>query len=469
MRNLRNPQLERGEVRIEDIKLNHKCRDDMPSLLSGLQYLYSQEASRDRLFALLDEFILPGINKKVGRPGMDMWSILVMGVVKQGLGCDFDRLHELVNEHKTLRKFLGHPAISDKLYHYQTLVDNVSLLNPELLGKVNHLIVESGHTVVGKKPGEPLRGRCDSFVVETNVRHPTDVGLLWDAMRCMYRHAEPLGSKHKVPDWRQWQHLQNTLEKKFNKIRKTRRASRKDIKAYLKLCAELIGRVKALLLELAAKGVSPQKINKITYFVMHAVRQIDQIDRRLLKGETIPQNEKVFSIFEPHTRWISKGKAGRPVELGVPVGIAEDQYQFILHYEIMWTGSDVDFAVPLVEITKELFPDFCAASFDRGFHRPANRTRLDEVLVDNVLPKKGRLSKADREREQGETFVAMRRQHPAVESSINNLEHRGLDRVRSKGRKGFARSVALAVVALNVHRLGRVLRQQAQEQHRLAA
>ena len=59
------------------------------------------------------------------------------------------------------------------------------------------------------------------------------------------------------------------------------------------------------------------------YFVMNAVRQIDQIDRRLLKGETIPQNEKVFSIFEPHTRWISKGKAGCPVELGVPVCIIE--------------------------------------------------------------------------------------------------------------------------------------------------
>ena len=82
MRNLRNPQLERGEVRIEDIKLNHKYRDDMPTLLSGLQYLYSQEASRDRLFALLDEFILPGIDKKVGRPGMDMWSILGSVLVK---------------------------------------------------------------------------------------------------------------------------------------------------------------------------------------------------------------------------------------------------------------------------------------------------------------------------------------------------------------------------------------------------
>ena len=441
----------------------------MPTLLSGLQYLYSQEALRERLFALLDEFILPGINKKVGRPGMAMWSILVLGLVKQGLGCDFNQLHDLANHHTVLRQFLGYDFGDQKLYQFQTLVDNVSLLNPELLGKVNQLVVESGHTVVGKKPGEPLRGRCDSFVVETNVRHPTDVSLLWDAMRCMHRHAGPLGLKHKVPDWRQWQHLLNTLEKKFNKIRKTRRASRKDIKAYLKLCAELIGRVKALLLELAAKGDPPQKINKIAYFVMHAVRQIDQIDRRLLKGETIPQNEKVFSIFEPHTRWISKGKAGCPVELGVPVGITEDQYQFILHYEIMWTGSDVDFAVPLVEITKELFPDFCSVSFDRDFHSPAHRTRLDELLVDNVLPRKGRLSKADREREQGETFAAMRRQHPAVESAINNLEHRGLDRVRSKGRKGFARSVALAVVALNVHRLRRVLRQQAREQHRLAA
>ena len=424
---------------------------------------------RDRILALMDECILPGVNKKVGRPGMAMWSILVLGVVKQGLGYDFDRLHDSVNQHMTLRQFLGHTDCDKKRYHYQTLVDNVSLLTPELLGKVNQLTVESGHTVVGKKPGEPLRGRCDSFVVETDVHYPTDVNLLLDAMRCMLCNAGLLGSKHKVPDWRQWQHLHESVTDKFNKIQKTRRASRKNIKAYLKLCAKLIGRVKALLLELAAKGGSPQKIRKITNFVMHAERQIDQIGRRLPKGKTFPQNEKVFSNFETHTRWISKGKAGRPVELGVPVGIAEDEYQFILHHEIMWTGSDVDFAVPLVEITKELFPDFCAVNFDRGFHSPANRARLDELLDDNVLPKKGYLSKADREREQGETFAAMRRQHPAVESAINNLEHRGLDRVRSKGRKGFARTVALAVVALNVHRLGRVLRQQAREQHRLAA
>ena len=125
MRNLRNPQLERGEVSIEDIELNLKSRDDMPALLGGLQYLYSQEALRDRFLELMDEHILPGTNIKVGRPGMDMWSILVMGVVKQGLGCDFDRLHDLVSHHTVLRQFLGHDIGDQKRYHYQTLVDSV--------------------------------------------------------------------------------------------------------------------------------------------------------------------------------------------------------------------------------------------------------------------------------------------------------------------------------------------------------
>ncbi len=167
MRQVRNPQMDLGEVRIEDIRINRKSRDDIPALLLGLQHLHGDEESRTRLFALLEDYMLPGIDRGVGRPGMDMWRILVMGVVMQGLGCDCDRLHELVNEHKTLRRFLGHADIWDETrYEYQTVVDNVCLLRPELLAKVGQLVVESGHAVARKKPGEPLRGRCDSFVVE---------------------------------------------------------------------------------------------------------------------------------------------------------------------------------------------------------------------------------------------------------------------------------------------------------------
>ena len=159
MRQIRNPQQMFGEIRIEEIRLDAKSRDDIPALLIGLQHLYSDAKFRERLFALLDQYIFPGTSRKTGRPGMEMWRILVMGVIKQGLGCDFDRLHELVNQHQTLRQFLGHPKAWDEYqYELQTIVDNVSLMSPELLAEVNQLIVESGHAVAEASLARPWPG-----------------------------------------------------------------------------------------------------------------------------------------------------------------------------------------------------------------------------------------------------------------------------------------------------------------------
>ena len=96
--------------------------------------------------------------------------------------------------------------------------------------------------------------------------------------------------------------------------------------------------------------------------------------------------------------------------------------------------------------------DLRAVSFDCGFHGPENRVRLDELLNQDVLRKKGFLHKAERER--GEEFVAMRGQHLAVESAINNFEHRKLDRVLAHVATGFGRVVVLSVVAPNIHPIG---------------
>ena len=185
----------------------------------------------------------------------------------------------------------------------------MSLLRPELLVVVNGLVVESGHAVAGKKPGAPLGGRCDSFVAETDVHYPTDVSLLWDAMRCLLRAAGRSAEESGVSGWRQWKHLTRLARRLFHRVRATRRAARPEhVEAYLGRCLELVARAEASLADLAAHGVKAWEIVEIEGYIAHAKRQIDQIDRRLLKGGTIPQDEKVFSIFEPHTRWISKGK-----------------------------------------------------------------------------------------------------------------------------------------------------------------
>ena len=201
-------------------------------------------------------------------------------------------------------------------------------------------------------------------------------------MRCLLRETGRTAEDYAVGGWRQWRHLSREVKKLFNKVRSTRRAQRhpERVEAYVERCRALVERAEATLDALRDQGVEDLGCRSITGLVAHARRQIDQVERRLLRGETIPHEEKVFSIFEEHTRWVSKGKAGTPVELGVPIALIEDQYQFILHHKVLWAGEDVDVAVPMVQEAQELYPELRACSFDRGFHSPANRVRLDALL-----------------------------------------------------------------------------------------
>ena len=321
--------------------------------------------------------------------------------------------------------------------------------------------MKTGHEVAKKNLGDPLRGR--SFVVETNVHYPTDLNLLWDALRCLIRETGKAARQFDVGGWRQSQKLSRNVHKLFNKVRGRRKRQEKDVRAYF--CGPLVDRAEKALPELREKGATQRNIEEIERLISHARRQIDQVERRLLRGETIPQEEKIFSIFEEHTRWIQKGKAGVPVELGVPVCVVEDQYQFILDHKILWEGGDTDIAVSMIRDVQKKYPELRACSFDRGFHSPFNRAELDEMLDLNALPKKGKLSRIEQEREEAEDFKFARQRHPAVESAINNLEQRGLDRVCTRGADGFSRTVALSILALNLHRIGLLL--QRQERRRL--
>ena len=293
MREVQKRQLQFGQVPVDKVWLDPKSRDDIPAVLKGLQHLYKEK--QEELFRLLEKHILPGTHRGVGRPGMEMWRILVLGVLKQGLGCDFDRLHNLANHHETVRAMLGHSDFADKThYELQTIVDNVSLMRPELLVEVGRLVVESGHAVARKKPGERLRGRCDSFVVETDVHYPTDLGLLWDGVRCLIRETARAAAAHGVGGWRQHRHLGKRVKEEFNPVRSARRGKQtpEKVETYLGLCRDLVERAEGTVKALVGKGVGEAECRLIRGYIDHARRQIDQVDRRLLQGERIPHPGK---------------------------------------------------------------------------------------------------------------------------------------------------------------------------------
>ncbi len=105
MRKVQNQQLKPGELAIKDIQLDPKSRDDIVKVLLGLQHLYTKK--KKKLFKILEKHFRPKTDHDTGRPGMDIWKIFVLGVLKQVMGCDLDRIHNLANSHREVREMMG--------------------------------------------------------------------------------------------------------------------------------------------------------------------------------------------------------------------------------------------------------------------------------------------------------------------------------------------------------------------------
>jgi transposase, IS5 family len=475
MRKIINMQMKIGEKSIADIKFDLRSRDEIPKLLRGLQAIYCEKKLRQQVFEVLAGIIPAHVDINNGRNGMDLWKIFVLGTLRLICNWNYDKLHDIANNHKKLRQMLGHGMIDDDYqYALQTLKDNISLFTPEVLDNINQLVVEYGHQMIGKKKDEKLRGSCDSFVTKTDVHFPTDINLLFDAIRKMITLTMRICGFLNISDWRQGHHHIRKAKRLYRKAQQLKRSSSKDDakkaqreqlivaahNEYIDLAQGYIDKIGQTCLCLPTADIITQlKTEEVKAYIFHAERQIDQIRTRVAHGESIAHHQKVFSLFEQHTEWISKGKAGVAVELGLKVCIVKDQYGFILHHHVMRNETDDKIAVSMVKETQRRFADFKTCSFDKGFHSPYNQKELANLLDKVVLPRKGRLSAINKEIENCQEFRQARRKHSAVESSISALVNHGLDRCPDHGLGGFKRYVALAVVARNIQILGHILQQ----------
>jgi hypothetical protein len=315
-------------------------------------------------------------------------------------------------------------------------------------------------------------------VVETHVHYPTDINLLLDAMRKVITLTGKLSETHGFSEWRQYRYNIRQVKKhqriaqlskrgggKAEVAKEKKQAKMVEVhQQYLDLSQHFLDKAEETLEMLRSQGLVSLLKNlqtiEIEQYQQHANRQIDQIRRRVMDGETIPQAEKVFSIFQPHTEWIVKGKAGINQELGLRVCIIEDQYRFLLHHQVMEKQTDNQVAVSIVEETKTRFKDFSTCSFDKGFHSPDNQITLAEILDTVALPHKGKPSKKTREKESSADYQKAHDKHSAVESAINALEVHGLNRCPDHGIDGFKRYIALSILARNIQRIGAILTDQ---------
>jgi len=185
-----------------------------------------------------------------------------------------------------------------------------------------------------------------------------------------------------------------------------------------------------------------------------ADKHIDLVYRRILKGEKIPHGEKLFSVFETYTEWVKKGKLYPNVELEKKLAITTDQYDLIVGYKLMHELQNRDITLEVADRMLSRY-NINSWSFDKGFWNRDNKPLLQLKIPKVIMPKLGKRSKAEEAEESSHSFRRLKNKHSAIESNINELENRGLDRCPDRGLHHYSRYIGLAVCAYNLKKIGR--------------
>jgi len=441
-----------------DVPLNLECRDEIIPILRALQHIYSKPALCDEILQLIADDVNKDARDDCGRDGLDYWQILVLAAVRLGCNLDYDKLQDLAEQHRALRHVMGvGDWDGDATFSWRRIRDNLCLVRSATIDKISHAIVAEGHRL---EPGAAKQTRADSFVVETNIHYPSESSLIRDGLRKIIEQCVRLAAGA-VAGWRQHEHLLQQIKKLSRQIERI--ASRKGPNYEERLkkpYRELLRRAQKILARARAFAATRDAatVAELCQFIERTEQVCGTARRRVLKGETVPNADKLFSIFEPHTQLYKRGKAGEPIQFGRLVLVYEDAVGFITHQHVLpRDAADRDVIVEQTRIVQQrLGGRIQEASFDRGFHTPENQEQLATIVKHPCLPKLGKAGK--KQAASSVRFRAARQRHPGVESAIGALQAgNGLERCRDRSELGFDRFVSLGVLGRNLHVLGKLL------------
>jgi len=314
-----------------------------------------------------------------------------------------------------------------------------------------------------KISGDKLR--ADTTVYEANIHYPTDSSLLWDSYRVLVRILRRIREEYPGLSLMSCRFHDRRVKKLYsfisrNASSKSKRKQRKVKNTYrqlIKAVERVVGISSEVVCLLPEAGSDREELK---HYLSLAVHVTDQARRRVLEGEKLASDKKLYSIFEEHTELIKRGKAGKPIEFGHKVLLGQTGEKFISQYQVMPSRrEDKDLIDEIIESHVETFgkkPDVLTT--DKGFYESMDKlTRLEEDIDIVSICKKGRRSREEQEREAEKMFKDAQRFRAGIEGTISVLKRAfNLFRCLFRGFKNYAASVGCAVFCHNLVLLTRL-------------
>ncbi len=402
-----------------------------------------------------------------GRDGMDPVRVLRAFVLSRIKNWDLRELRERIADGHSLRVFTTFCAAP--VPSHRAFGSAFSRLTPQTIREINEAVV---HAAVDLKVENGARLRVDTTAVETDVHYPTDSTLLWDVVRVLCREGERLLVEMpelgvSFPDRRKRAKRRSQEISRLTKREGTRPQLRK-YRDLVRVAEEVMDNAHRLAacakaqLDSSSVPLDPMRAAVISALVQRLVevrelgrRVVAQTRRRVFEGEQVPTQDKVYSIFEPHTDMIIRGKARTPVEFGHKILIAESGHGLITDYRVLrGNPSDQDHVGPVLERHAQLFgraPELFTG--DRGFYSEDNiaACKAAEVKFESIPQRGGQRSPEREAHEKSKAFRDGQRFRAGVEGRISVLfRGRGMKRCLYEGLKRFEVFIGVAVLANNL-------------------
>ena len=420
-------------------------------------------------------------NAETGRRGLTPQQILRSLVLMRIKNWDYRELRERIADGYTLRQFTD--FYCQTVPRHDAFHRGFTRLTPETLKAINDLVVQAA-VELGLEDGERLR--VDTTIVQTDIHHPTDNTLLWDVVRVVTRLIGRLAAALERRRIKGFRDRTRSARRRMQEIQRMTSRQRQEqqtgrYRELIGIAEEVIESARTALRQThKARGTDmisnlaiAEMRKEIEHFCDLGARVIDQSRRRVLNGEQVPTAEKLYSIFEPHTDLIKRGKVQTPIEFGHKVFLAESARGLITQYEVLdGNPNDEQHVVVSLERHKQAFgraPDLYGS--DRGFFNERNVTSCRQEGVKVIcIPQRGGTKAPERKAyEKSREFKDGQRFRAGIEGRISVLfRGRGMKRCLAEGRERFELWVAAAVLANNLMKIAALLTERSSRRRKAA-